>query len=352
MLGLLGLLGILCAGAFADAVMVRAEPEGAEGNAAPEPEDEPIDPDVEGGNILDWVSSDVASASEEGSADPSVGADDIPDAPDAALTLTGTDGDDILAGAGGDDTVAGGAGNDLLGGGAGNDHIEGGSGRDGLNGGAGDDVLLGGADADVLDGNDGDDVLFGGEGDDRLAGHEGADSLNGDGGADTLIGGGGDDRLDGGAGDDWLDGGFGNDLLIGGAGQNTLDGGAGNDTLVGHGAEQPGGIDFLNAGRGDDMLVLGAGDIASGHEGADSFVVGSWINGVAARIDDFNAAEDDVLVVYDALAHPDPEVTIIPGPTEGSAMVMLDGMPLVEVLNGADLTVAMIRLTPEMPSYA
>jgi len=98
----------------------------------------------------------------------------------SGLTLTGTDGDDVLDGS------------------IGKDHIT------GLDG---NDVLRGGLGADYLDGRNGDDTLIGG------------------GGADNLVGAYGNDTLDGGAGNDRLSGGTGNDTYLFGRGY-------GSDTII------------------------------------------------------------------------------------------------------------------------
>lgn len=86
-----------------------------------------------------------------------------------AATITGTDGDDVLA------TrldlavsMSGGAGNDSLTGGNLNDTLDGGAGNDFLTGGQGDDTLIGGAGNDVLDGGNGVNTARGGLGDDTI----------------------------------------------------------------------------------------------------------------------------------------------------------------------------------------
>lgn len=82
----------------------------------------------------------------------------------------------------------------------------------------------------------------------------------------------GGERLDGGAGRDLLIGGAGDDRLLGGAGADVLIGGAGDDYLDG-GTAAPGEVDVLDGGAGDDTLVLGPRAIASGGEGADTFLL-------------------------------------------------------------------------------
>ena len=71
-----------------------------------------------------------------------------------------------------------------------------------LTGSAGDDDYLGTKFADTLKGDTGDDLLTGAKGNDMLAGNAGADTLLGGGGADLLRGGTGKDVLTGGSGPD------------------------------------------------------------------------------------------------------------------------------------------------------
>lgn len=176
----------------------------------------------------------------------------------AADTLNGTAGDDVIVGLGGADRLHGGDGADTLVGEVGDLVIDGGDGIDlaqldlsaataslrytlapgaqtlaGISlanieridviGGRGADVFTGGALNDTLDGGQGADWLKGGGGDDLLRGGEGYDILDGGDGADTLIGGASTDQLTGGAGDD---------LLVGGSDDAPIDGGAGVDRAV------------------------------------------------------------------------------------------------------------------------
>lgn len=123
---------------------------------------------------------------------------------------------------------------------------------------SGDDVLAGTDRADVMGGGLGDDILAGGYGNDTMLGHDGTDRLHGQDGNDSLSGGAGNDRLYGGFGNDRLTGDpigiTGNDTLLGGAGDDILDGGNGSDVLDG-GPE----MDTLYGGYGADVLRGGDG---------------------------------------------------------------------------------------------
>ncbi|MFN3938584.1 MAG: calcium-binding protein [Gemmobacter sp.] len=185
----------------------------------------------------------------------------------AGLDLTGTPGPDTLDGGPGGDVIRGLGGNDLIRGFAGNDTLYGGDGADTIIGGDGDDLIFGGdTEADVRDviyGGAGNDTIDGGHGNDELRGDAGDDVLIGGFGADTLIGGEGNDRLDGGALGDVLFGGPGNDFLNGGFGFDRLNGGAGADTffhlgVAGHGSDW---IQDYNAAEGDVLQTGIAGAV-------------------------------------------------------------------------------------------
>ena len=353
MLAMFGLFGALLAGLVADSMFG-----GLMGKADDQGEDTPHDatgtPDMadDNSNLLNWPDAD---ASPEATA--AMGPDDpehVPRSSDATLpadpdlTLTGGGSDDILTGLGGDDTGVGGDGDDQLTGRGGDDVLQGGDGADVAHGGDGADALHGGRGDDLLSGEDGDDKLVGGAGADTLLGHEGSDSLYGGAGADTLMGGGGRDRVVGGDADDWLAGGLGDDGLIGDAGSDTLDGGAGNDVLDGRESVNAfPEMDFLNGGDGDDTLRLGAGDYATGGDGADWFELSDLTPGDAiANIADYNADEDALVVVFDPVLHPDPQLSLVTPENTDDVMVLLDGVPLAMVAGGAGMTVADLLLTP------
>lgn len=182
-------------------------------------------------------------------------------------------------------TISGGEGNDLLAGGGTRDSINGDAGHDTLRGGRGADGLFGSDGNDFLDGGDHGDVLSGGGGIDTVsyAGRPGSvkvtlDNLANDGGigsaatadrpaippendnvrsdVERIIGGNGSDNLSavGAPGNVTLEGGAGNDVLTGGAFNDLLAGGSGNDNLQGGS-----GNDTLNGGEGSDRMSGGVG---------------------------------------------------------------------------------------------
>lgn len=122
-----------------------------------------------------------------------------------AVTIRGTEGDDVVTGTPGLDVILG------LGG---NDTIDAGTGNDVVCGGDGDDSITGGLGADQLFGEEGDDTLQGSAGSDTLAGGNGADALFGGDGSDTLDGGNGNDALDGGNAADRCNGGLNIDTAV------------------------------------------------------------------------------------------------------------------------------------------
>jgi Ca2+-binding RTX toxin-like protein len=184
-------------------------------------------------------------------------------------TFIGSARNERMLGVGGNDTMLGGDGNDTLDGGGGNDRLDGDGGNDTLFGGDGTDTLIGG---------EGDDFLYGGATEADLR-----DVMFGGAGNDTLDAGWGNDELNGGAGNDMLDGGFGSDTLIGNDGNDMLSGGAGSDLMFGG----PGN-DTLNGGWGFDRMNGGAG--------ADRFFHVGVADHGSDWVQDYNAAEGDVLV--------------------------------------------------------
>lgn len=335
MFELLALLGLLTAGAVADALIAPPPPEDDDPSLA--------EPPATRGAESDPAQADPSAFTFTASADQGSAGDDL---------LTARVGGDALSGLEGDDRLDGSAWDDQLDGGPGNDTLAGGGGHDLLSGGAGDDVLAGGA---------GNDWLGGGPGDDRLTGGAGEDSL---------IGGTDNDQLEGGAGDDWLAGGAGNDVLRGGPGADTLDGGPGDDLLIGDddaaavaGASWPmlagtgqhpptgngtapdpatgtiaddptGARDYLNGGDGADLLLLGPQDVATGGAGADVFVLRSDAD-APARIMDFHPGHDQILLLWpgapSGVAAPPAGVEVVPGPTPNEVVILLNGRAVAQV---------------------
>ncbi len=224
-----------------------------------------------------------------------------------------------------------------------------------------DDPLAEPPQPQILIGTDGPDSLLGGEADDTLIGAGGDDTLLGGGGNDRLeagsghnhlIGGEGDDTLIGGSGSDTLEGGWGDDLLIAGAGDNLLFGGAGQDTLVGVAFDAAGhdvsGANILNGGEGDDVLIAGQGDSLHGGEGADQFVLGDWLaQAPPAVILDYNSAEDQIVLHYDADRIAAPAVTVTFAEDDPTlAHIRLDGHVVAHVVDAKDLAADDVLLSP------
>ncbi|MEM6307386.1 MAG: calcium-binding protein [Pseudomonadota bacterium] len=249
--------------------------------------------------------------------------------------------------------IKGAAADDELAGGDDADNIFGDMGNDELRGGAGADNLFGELGDDLLAGEDGDDSLFGGSGDDTILGYLDNDILSGDAGDDIVYGGQGNDLLNGGGGDDALLGGYGDDTLNGGYGMDTLNGGRGNDMVSGivTGGVEETDVDYLNGGAGDDTITLGKGDLAHGGSGLDTFVLGDWLTYGSAEVSDFNAAEDNIVLVYSGDIAPD--VTVTPVDDDPSTVVVaLDGAVVATVKNAMDMTADDVTLLSEQAAAA
>ena len=185
------------------------------------------------------------------------------------------------------------------------------------------------------------DVLSGDAGDDTLFGHFGHDSLWGGSGNDEAHGGQDDDSLHGGDGAESVHGNDGDDGLHGGSGQDALFGGAGHDFVTGADDST---ADFINGGAGNDLLAVGAGDVVTGGDGADNILLGDWIAGGTVELVDYNATEDQLMVVYDA-ARGAPEVEVSADPEHPDQMIVsLDGTPAIYLQGAEGLTAADIRL--------
>ncbi|UWQ19695.1 calcium-binding protein (plasmid) [Jannaschia sp. M317] len=174
-----------------------------------------------------------------------------------------------------------------------------------------DDVMRAGDAAVTFQGDDGSDRLIGGLGNDTLlGGREGdADDLR-----DVIFGGAGDDSIDGGYGNDELRGDAGNDQIAGGFGADTVIGGTGNDTLTGSafgdvifGGD---GMDFVNGGFGSDRVNGGAD--------ADSFFHLGIADHGSDWIQDYNAADGDVLVYGGNATRDQFQINVTTTPTAGA----------------------------------
>ncbi|SPF79868.1 calcium-binding protein [Pseudoprimorskyibacter insulae] len=155
-----------------------------------------------------------------------------------------------------------------------------------IEGTANDDLLRGDIGNDTLLGLDGTDTLIGADGNDSLVGGTSEDDLR-----DVIYGGNGDDYLDGGYGNDELRGDAGTDTIIGGFGVDLILGGDGNDELTGQAWS-----DQIFGGNGDDFINGGFGyDRVNGGAGADRFFHIGNVNHGSDWIQDYNAADGDVL---------------------------------------------------------
>ena len=190
-------------------------------------------------------------------------APEIEEPVNVGFTLFGDAGDNTLRGSEFADNLSGAAGNDRLLGNAGDDTLSGGDGADTLNGGDGNDEITGGASAndlrDVIFGGNGNDLIDAGYGNDEISGGEGNDTIAGGFGADTVLGQGGDDLLTGSAFGDLMFGNDGDDFINGGFGFDRVNGGAGADRfyhlgVANHGSDW---IQDYNAAEGD-VLFYGA----------------------------------------------------------------------------------------------
>lgn len=242
---------------------------------------------------------------------------------------------------------------DAITGGVGHDTIQGGADNDMLVGNEGDDVMLGDAGADEIYGEDGDDRIEGGAGTDFLVGGDGQDSIVGGDDGDLIFGGDGDDLLSGDGGDDYLQGGFGADTLSGGAGNDRLDGTftAGGSVFATFDQDEG---DRLDGGDGDDTILIGAQDIATGGDGADSFVTGSYIETaeVAGHVTDFNPSMDVIEVIFDPDLTPDPMITVEDFADGTGANILFEGQLILSVSGAQGLDPSMIELREVIPDRA
>ncbi len=100
---------------------------------------------------------------------------------------------------------------------------------------------------------------------------------------------------------------------------------------------------LATSGSGGDLIATLADPVGSA--GPDAFALHDIIaGGPVARISDYRAAEDDLLVVYDSVMHPDPQLTVEHIAGSSDITVLLDGVALA-VVQGADgLDVSQVTL--------
>jgi Ca2+-binding RTX toxin-like protein len=216
----------------------------------------------------DLVASDLTTAdilnAQHTRLDPVVTTDVILEGSPSSDTLLGGAGNDRIRGAAGDDRLSGLAGDDVIDGGDGRDWLDGGAGNDTIFGGTStadlDDTIYGGAGNDIIDAGYGDDFVFGQDGNDSIVGGFGADTLQGDNGDDVVTGSAHADLVAGNAGNDFVNGGFGHDRISGGAGADRFY----HLGIFDHGSDW---IDDYVAAEGD-VLLFGQTDAT-----ADQFQV-------------------------------------------------------------------------------
>ncbi len=223
----------------------------------------------------------------------------------------------LFANSNGDNILNGTPGNDLIDGLAGNDTIRGADGQDTLIGGLGDDSILGGISVndlrDVVYAGAGADIIDGGYGNDELRGDDGDDTIEGGFGVDTVIGGNDNDVLTGSAFSDLVFGGAGDDFVNGGFGSDRVNGGAGADRffhegLVDHGSDW---VQDYSAAEGD-ILVYG------GFQSVSNFQV-NFANTPNAG----SAGVDEAFVIY----VPSQQIlwALVDGAAQPSIMLRLGG---------------------------
>lgn len=268
------------------------------------------------------------------------------------VTVTGSDGGNVIIGSKGNDTLMGGSGSDTLNGGLGADTLIGGLGDDTYVIGQGIDVLTENLDegtdtvqssiSHTLDANFENLTLTGvnavnGTGNDLvnvLTGNSAADVLTGNAGDDRLIGNGGNDRLDGGTGDDALEGGAGNDIYmvdsVNDTVTETIAGTAGGVDLVQSAVDFTLGLNLENLTLTSSGDITGTGNslnnILTGNRGGNQLDGGAGVDKLAGGLGDDAYTVDLVKVGTGATAIVKLEDTIIESLNQGTDTVILRGV--------------------------
>src|SRR5690606_5635248 len=101
-------------------------------------------------------------------------------------------------------------------------------------------------------------------------------------------------------------------------------------------------MDFLNGGANDDTLFGGAFDYMHGGTGADSFGLHtSEASQGAAIIQDFDAAEDMIVVYFDGHG---PAPTLSSASSEAGLTLLADGVAVAEMHGLESLDLSLVRL--------
>jgi Ca2+-binding RTX toxin-like protein len=203
-----------------------------------------------------------------------------------AVTVNGTNKNDVIQGSRHDETINTFQGQDTVYAGSGNDTVNLGNGKEQL-----PNVAFGEGGNDVLNGGNGKDILDGGCGDDVLSGGHGKDTLLGQGGNDLLLGGLGVDTIQGGQGDDTIDSGGGPDTILFGRGD-------GRDTLIGNANNHGDAVQFeTGVSEFDLILARQANDLRISIYGTqDTFTINNWYSDNLNQVKQFDATTGERLL--------------------------------------------------------
>lgn len=248
-------------------------------------------------------------------------------------TISGREGDDLIAVSPGFHTVYGNSGNDVL---AFNGNVlafspgaetagwvfdlrDQGSIQDQAYGDIvayGMENLAGSGFDDTLIGDDAANMLAGGDGNDHIEGQDGDDIIYGDAGVDMDESGWFIDESAGHSGDDTLLGGLGDDTIVPGAGNDSIDGGDGVDTVILKGnfadydiyRDDQSRIHMIEIATGDENILEDV-EFATFDDGTWNLLAGDFStpNTPPTAIDDSFAANEDDAVVAGNLAVDDPD---------------------------------------------
>lgn len=213
-----------------------------------------------------------------------------------------------------------------------------------------------------LTGSEADDLQYGDRqaeqnstsaGDDLIDGRAGGEDLSGDLVDEAMWAETGEDPFEAGAdvplgqlGDAILAGDDGDDLPSGQEGDDPPSDVAGHHNLYAAFPEgDDGETDVLNVCDSDDLSLIGAS--GEGDPGADQFILKEWLSeGGIATISDYDAAEDQIVLVYDPDTHADPQLSLSAVAETEDVEILLDGEVIGRVTDGAGLSEKDILLLP------